>query len=100
MGLKDELTTYVKKTHREQWQTRDGKKIPSTEDIKLGNDAVKLDATVLYADLAASTDMVKSYKDWFAAEIYKNFLYCAARVIRSKDGPFRRTTAIVSWECS
>ena len=86
MGLKDELRSYVKDTHGSQWTIRKGQKIPSTDDLKLSNDAVKINATVLYADLAASTAMVKGHKKWFAAEVYKNFLYCAARVIRSKDG--------------
>lgn len=86
MGLKDDLSTYVKDTHEKPWTVREGRKIPTTDDLKLSNDAVKIDATVLYADLAASTAMVKGHKNRFAAEVYKNFLYCAARVIRSKDG--------------
>src|SRR4051812_36873707 len=53
---------------------------------KLSNDAVEIDGTVLYADLAESTPLVKGYKDWFAAEVYKNYLYCAARIIRLRGG--------------
>ncbi|WP_232816962.1 adenylate/guanylate cyclase domain-containing protein [Rhodococcus sp. H-CA8f] len=60
--------------------------MPSTDDITLSNDAVKLEGTVLYADLAHSTTMVDSEPDWFAAEIYKNYLYCAAHIIREFDG--------------
>ena len=30
--------------------------------------------------------MVKGYKDWFAAEIYKTYLYCAAKIIRANGG--------------
>ena len=86
MGLKDDLRAYVEETHQNQWTTREGQKIPATDDLKLSNDAVKISATVLYADLASSTAMVKRHNNWFAAEVYKNFLYCAARVIRSKDG--------------
>lgn len=40
----------------------------------IGNDAVILDGTVLYADLAESTTMVNNYKNWFAAKVYKSFL--------------------------
>src|SRR5207248_4620847 len=54
--------------------------------LKLNNDAVKLDATVLYADLSASTGLVDGYKQHFAAEIYKAYLHCAAKIIRSEDG--------------
>jgi class 3 adenylate cyclase len=43
-------------------------------------------ATVLYADLDGSTNMVDSY-DWtFSAEVYKTYLRCAAAVIRSESG--------------
>ena len=48
--------------------------MPDADDLPLKNLAVELDATVLYADLASSTKMVKGYKDWFAAEVYKSYL--------------------------
>jgi class 3 adenylate cyclase len=60
--------------------------LPEAEDVQLDNDAVKLDATVLYADLAESTDLVKTFKWWFAAEVYKSNLVCACRIIRSNGG--------------
>jgi class 3 adenylate cyclase len=84
--LKNELEVYVQKVLDEQWQRRSGQKVPDTDDVALKNEAVELDATVLYADLAGSTKMVKGYKDWFAAEIYKTYLYCAAKIIRANGG--------------
>ena len=48
--------------------------------------AVKLDGTVLYADLDDSTNLVDSYEPEFAAKIYKAYLSCAAKVIRSEGG--------------
>ncbi|MDE8647612.1 adenylate/guanylate cyclase domain-containing protein [Rhodococcus qingshengii] len=86
MSLADELKAYAAQTHRKAWTTRDGSVVPDAEDLKLSNDAVKLEGTVLYADLAHSTDMVNEYTDEFAAEVYKNYLYCAARIIRQFDG--------------
>lgn len=86
MTLADELKQYVKKTIDEQWVRRDGVTVPEADDLALKNDAVNLDGVVLYADLADSTGLVKNYKDWFAAAIYKNYLYCAAKVIRSLGG--------------
>ncbi len=71
---------------RDQWTTRDGTIVPDSEDLKLSNDAVILDATVLYADLSASTALVDSFKQQFAAEVYKAYLHCAAKIIRSEDG--------------
>jgi class 3 adenylate cyclase len=86
MALKDELETYVQKVLDDQWTRRKGQKVPDPEDLPLSNVAVELDATVLYADLAASTKMTKGYKDWFAAEVYKNYLYCASKIIRARGG--------------
>ena len=86
MSLKDDLEEYVQKTVDEQWERRAGQKVPDADDLPLKNLAVELDATVLYADLASSTKMVKGYKDWFAAEVYKSYLYCAAKIIRARGG--------------
>jgi class 3 adenylate cyclase len=86
MSLKEELQTEVAQVFRAVWEERDGNVVPEANDIKLGNDAVKLEATVLYADLADSTDLVDKYSASFAAEIYKTFLHCAAKIIRSEQG--------------
>ena len=87
MGLKTDLETEVAAIFREQWQTRDGEKVPAPEDLSLNsNDAVKLNATVLYADMAASTDLVDQKKAPFAAEVYKAYLRCASRVVKDEGG--------------
>ena len=86
MAFRDELEVYVQNVLDEQWERRQGKEIPDPEDLPLKNLAVELEATVLYADLAASTKMTKGYKDWFAADVYKSYLYCAAKIIRARDG--------------
>jgi class 3 adenylate cyclase len=86
MALSDDLKLYVKDTHRGVWSTRDGQNVPDADDLKLSNDAVKIEGTVLYADLAESTALVKGYKKDFAAEIYKNYLYCAGKIIRLRGG--------------
>lgn len=87
MSLKDELIDQVGKIFQDPWTERDGLVVPEAKDIALANAAVKLDsATVLYADMSDSTSLVKN-KTWkFAAEIYKSFLYCAARIIVSENG--------------
>ena len=87
MSLKDELIAQVKKIFREQWMERDGRVVPEAEDVALANEAVKLDkATVLYADLSGSTSLANKELWQFAAEVYKTFLYCAARIITSEGG--------------
>lgn len=86
MGLADELRDYAKATHSTTWMRRDGQKVPETGDLALGSEAVDLDAVVLYADLKDSTGLVKGWKDWFAAEVYKNYLYTVSRIIRAHGG--------------
>ena len=86
MSLGEELADEVQKIFKDAWSAREGKKVPESEDLRLGNDAVELDGTVLYADLDDSTNLVDYYKPAFAAEIYKAYLNCAAKIIRSEGG--------------
>ena len=84
--LKPELDIAVKNIFAGVWSERDREVVPEPEDLKLGNDAVKLNATVRYADISSSTALVDSYRAQFAAEIYKVFLVCAAKIIKDEDG--------------
>jgi class 3 adenylate cyclase len=87
MSLKDELENEVKAIFEPLWTTRLGQVVPAEDDIGLANDAVEFEeAVVLYADLADSTELVQGQADWFAAEIYKTFLHCASKIIKSNDG--------------
>jgi class 3 adenylate cyclase len=87
MPLADELKNEITKIFRDQWSIRAGQVVPEPENITLGNGAVEFErATVLYADLSGSTAMVNTYKWEFAAEVYKTFLYCAARLVRASGG--------------
>ncbi len=86
MSLKDELAAYAAKTHADAWQRRKGTRVPDRDSVTFGTDAVEIQGTVLYADLADSTRLVTDHEDWFAAEVYKNYLYVAAKVIRARGG--------------
>ena len=54
MILNQTLTDAVDGILGTAFEERDGKKIPTSDDIALSNGAVKLDAAFLYADLAGS----------------------------------------------
>jgi class 3 adenylate cyclase len=86
MGLQQDLESEVAETFRARWEERDGRDVPSSEKLGLGNDAVKIDGTVLYADMTGSTKLVDGHAPFFAAEIYKTYLVCAARIIKAKEG--------------
>lgn len=86
MKTLSEIEAGVLEILKTQWKRRDGLKVPEAEDVQLGNDAVELEGTVLYADLEDSTGLVLGYKDWFAAEAYKCYLMAACELIRNNGG--------------
>lgn len=81
-----EIETGIVEILKTQWKKRNGLKVPEAEDVQLGNDAVELEGTVLYADLEDSTGLVLGHKDWFAAEAYKCYLMAACELIRNNGG--------------
>jgi class 3 adenylate cyclase len=87
MALKDELENRVSEIFKEKWEEYEPDEVPAPEDLGLWNEAAKFErATVLYADLSSSTDMVDSKQWGFSAEVYKTYLYCATRLIRNAGG--------------
>lgn len=86
MTLRQDLDREVAKILADQWSHRDGRVVPESSDLALTNDAVLIDGTVLYADLSESTALVDSSTQTFAAEIYKCYLHCAAKIIKSEGG--------------
>jgi class 3 adenylate cyclase len=86
MSLKDDLEGEVASIFRNAWTERDGIVVPADDSIKLSNDGVNIDATVLYADIADSTALVDGLPKTLAAEIYKTYLHCAAKIISSEGG--------------
>jgi len=76
VSVADDIKKNAADTFGAQWTVRDGKVVPEASDLKLSNDAVRFEkATVLYADLDQSTDLVETKKWQFAGEVYKTFLY-------------------------
>ena len=76
-------SSFIFKTN---WSRRKGLVVPTSDTVQLGNDAVEIEAAVLYVDLASSTDLVLGHKDYFAAEIIKSFLLASCIVIRNNCG--------------
>jgi class 3 adenylate cyclase len=88
MALKDDLEGDAASIFGAKWTERNGTVVPDPTDVNLkSNDAVLFEeATILYADLAGSTNMVDGYKPEFASEVYKAYLATAARIIRAFGG--------------
>lgn len=86
MGLADDLRKEADGIFLGTWDTRDGYVVPADNSLKLTNDGVKIQAAVLYADLAESTELVDKKTATFSAEVYKAFLKSACKVITSMEG--------------
>lgn len=86
MSFESELRARLKGIFDAEWKVRNGAVVPDSDSVALGNDVVKLDATVLYADLEDSTQMVRQRQKRFSTKIYKAYLDTACRVIRYNNG--------------
>ena len=88
MTLKVSLAAEDKSSFNAQWQVETAQRVPAPEDLRLNaNHAKDLEiATVLYADIDGSTNMVDGRPWWFSAEVYKAYLRCAGALIREEGG--------------
>ena len=73
MSVADDIRKSSKDAFGSQWTVRDGVVVPAASDLKLSNDAVHFKtATILYADLDASTSLVEKKKWEFAGQVKGN----------------------------
>lgn len=88
MALSDDLKKWVDETFTSNWDIEVTAGVPDPKDLRLNSNHAKdlRSATVLYADLDGSTDMVNEMKWEFSAEIYKTFLKCASDIIKGEGG--------------
>lgn len=89
MALLDELNADVAGTFTgNSWDEQDATVVPTVADLTLSSNHARnfKSATVLYADLDGSTDMVDTYNWWFSAQVYKAYLRCAGKIIRNEGG--------------
>lgn len=89
VGATDDIAKAITTTLDATWNIRDGQVVPETDDVALGNGAVKLNATFLYADLASSTKLARQFDRRVAAKIVRSFLSSATRLIKDAGGEVR-----------
>ena len=88
MAILEDITEAIDTIAKSSWDISDGRVVPETADVGLGNKGTKLDATFLYADLADSTELASSSQA-LAAEVYKAFLLCGTKLIINQGGSIR-----------
>lgn len=89
MTLKDDLSQRIKAIFQKEWLKVDGRVVPATETIALGNVAKEIEGAVLYADIDGSTQLVDTKTSEFAAELYKAFHLCCTKIARDQGGEIR-----------
>jgi adenylate cyclase len=89
MALAEKLETDISTVLNATWNIRDGQVIPKTEDVVLANGAVKLDATVLYADLFHSTELARRFDRSVAAKIVRAYLSSMSQLVKEYGGEVR-----------
>ncbi|HEY4492789.1 MAG TPA: hypothetical protein VI958_12370 [Acidobacteriota bacterium] len=57
MALSDALINDVSSSLSNNWNVRDGQVVPFSDQVTLAGGAVRLEAPMLYADLADSTEL-------------------------------------------
>jgi adenylate cyclase len=84
----DTVTTDDDSTLSAVWSARDGRVVPETDDLTLKNDRVEMEAAVLYADLADSTELAIGSQE-IASEVFKCYLSGVSKIIRWCSGEVR-----------
>jgi class 3 adenylate cyclase len=89
VGLVDDINAAVTSVVCSDWDIRKGTVVPTTEDVKLSNGAVEVDAVYLYADLADSTGLARDFPRTTAAKVIRAYLDATCRVIKASGGQIR-----------
>ena len=87
--ISDRVTELAVTTLRTPLQIRDGRVVPNTADISSKNQAVKLDATYLYADLAGSSTLAQLAQKRTTAKIIRSYINSASVVLKNYGGEIR-----------
>lgn len=86
MTLLDDLNSGVSDVLKTSWDLRDGRIVPSSDDVALIGGGVQFEGTVLYADLAQSSKLATEFQQRTAAKVIKSFLLCCTKIIIANEG--------------
>src|SRR5437870_1625106 len=87
--LKDDISGRIKDILEQKWDIATSKSVPEAQEVALKDGGVRLDATILYADLANSSKLVTELKATVAAKIIRAYLGCMTRLITYFGGEVR-----------
>lgn len=84
--LNSEIASGVDSILKKKISVNSGTVVPNTGSLCLWFGGVKIDGTVLYADLEQSSELVDDFHQNTAAKIIKCFLYCGTKLITNNGG--------------
>jgi len=88
VSIHEDLLTTIVTEIGTQYDTRVGRDVPTTTKVGL-KEAVKVDATYLYADLADSSTLAQSVPPEDAARVIRAYVNVVVRLIRYNEGHIR-----------
>lgn len=86
---KKDLEQCVDNVFGTKWNVRDGRVVPTTDDVALKDGAVKINAAFLYADLAQTAKLAEVCPWETTAKIIRAYLECSVRLIKAYGGEIR-----------
>jgi uridylate cyclase len=89
MALAETLESDISTVFTTTWNIREGQVVPKTDDVALSNGAVKLEATILYADLFHSTELARKFDRSVAAKVVRAYLSSMTRLVKEFGGEVR-----------
>ena len=88
-AFETKLAGDVRRVFEPPWNIRAGLVVPNTDDVALATGAVKLDAVMLYADLAHSTELARRFDRQVAAKIVRAYLSAMTQLVKNAGGEIR-----------
>ena len=86
MTLSEDLKSMVNRVMQNQWDVRQANTVPDASNLTLTGQVAKLDATVIYADMRASSKLVDELNQGVAGKVYQAFLFSLASIIKTNGG--------------
>src|SRR3982751_2215995 len=88
-NFSDELVSDLAATLTTTWDITNSRTVPTSEAMTYGNDARKIVATYLYADMVDSTLLAQTFEPEVAARVIRSYVNGAATIIKRTGGHIR-----------
>jgi class 3 adenylate cyclase len=86
MTLADEINNSISDIMTKYWNVRDANTVPSDSDLSLTGNVVRIQGTVLYADMKESSELVNDVNQPVAGRVIQSYLRSIARLITDSGG--------------